>query len=112
MTGTGANESFRTQQSARDAKAQLTGWVPASTPLADAVRTLQSHGFTCQAAQPSAGGIQAAMLCTLAPSPALPPAQRPTAPATPVHWFVTLNSKDGSTVSDMLVGRTPRDIGG
>lgn len=107
----GSTDTFRSQQSANDARQQLAGWVPPSTPLVDAVKTLQAHGFACQQASP-AEGLRSAMLCTLNPIPAAPEAQRETAPPTPVNWFVTLNSKDGATVSDLVVGRTPRDIGG
>ena len=107
-----AADTFRPQQSAKDARQQLDDWVPASTPLADAVKTLQARGFTCQDARPATADIRSATLCTLAPPPPLEPAQRETAPPTPVHWFITLNSTDGSTVSGILVGRTPRDLGG
>ncbi|MEX1829017.1 hypothetical protein [Luteibacter sp. CQ10] len=107
----GSAETFRPQQSADDARQQLTRWVPVSMPLGEAVKVLQAHGFACQHTQPT-NGLRSAMICTFAPSPTSPIARRDTAPPTPVHWFVTLQSKDGTTVSDMLVGRTPRDIGG
>lgn len=112
MNQNALQEKFHPQQSTKEAKLQLASWIPESATLADAVKTLESRGFECQETQPAAADVRAAMLCTFRPTAVPPPAQRETAPPTPVHWFVTLNSNDGTKISGILVGRTPRDLGG
>ncbi len=106
-----SDDTFHTQQSAREARQQLAGWIPAAMGLEAAIKTLQSRGFTCRAMQPAAG-LRSSTLCTLEPVAEVPPAQRLATSATPIHWFVTLDSMDGTTISNVLVGRSPKDIGG
>jgi len=104
--------SFRFQQSAADARTQLAQWAPIGASLADATRALSAQGFTCNPTEPSAQGLQSSTLCITATPVEPTPAQRITAPPTPVNWFVTLDSRDGSSVSAVQVARTPRDIAG
>ena len=111
-TGDVDTPSFRFQQSAADARTQLAQWAPIGASLADATRALSAQGFTCNPTEPSAQGLQSSTLCITA-TPVEPTlAQRITAPPTPVNWFVTLDSRDGSSVSAVQVARTPRDIAG
>ena len=111
MNGSGHAATFHTQQSAADARHQLTDWIPRATRLADAVKTLEGQGFRCQAMQPANAQVASTTQCSLAPAPTPPPAERETAPPTPIQWFVTLNSTDGETVSELLVNRFPKDLG-
>lgn len=107
-----ASDAFRPQQSANQAKHQLAQWVPLRSSIADAVNLLQAQGFTCQDAAPLQPDAASSVLCTRSPPPPVEPSQRTSAPATPVHWFVTLDSSDGTTVSHIAVARTPKDIEG
>lgn len=107
-----SEDAFRTQQSAREARQQIADWIPLSSALDGAVKTLQSRGFTCRAMQSAAADLRSTTLCIRGSLPDVPPAQRLATPVTPVNWFVTLNSMDGTTVSNIQVSRTPKDIGG
>ncbi|KAG9586250.1 hypothetical protein KCV01_g13508, partial [Aureobasidium melanogenum] len=111
MNGTDHGATFHTQQSAADARHQLADWIPRATHLANAVKTLEGQGFHCQAMQPANAQMASTTQCSLAPAPTSLPAERETAPLTPIQWFVTLNSTDGETVSELLVNRFPRDLG-
>ncbi|CAJ0821924.1 hypothetical protein [Ralstonia flaminis] len=105
-----SDDTFHTQQSAREARQQLAGWIPTATVLDAATKTLQSRGFTCRAIQPVAE-LRSSTLCTLGPLAEVPPTQRLATSVTPIHWFVMLNSVDGNAVSKVLVNRAPKDIG-
>ena len=105
------SDAFADQQSAAEAKTQLSRWITPSATMTDAVQKLGSHGFSCRAAEPASGEARAATLCVYATPPPKSPAERVTAPATPVNWFVTLNSVDGTTVSDFQVARSPKALG-
>lgn len=111
MNGPGHGATFQTQQTAPDARHQLADWIPRATRLADAIKTLEGQGFRCQAMQPANAQVASTTQCSRAPVPTPPPAKRETAPLTPIHWFVTLNSTDGDTVSELLVNRFPKDLG-
>ncbi|MEG2805078.1 hypothetical protein [Stenotrophomonas sp.] len=105
-------DPFRDQQSTADAEIQLKRWVTPNITVVDALQELGSRGFSCEATQPSSQGIESSILCLYSTPSSPPPAQRITAPATPINWFITLNSKDGATISDVQVARTPGEIGG
>jgi hypothetical protein len=112
MGGNDPYDTFRPQQSAREAEAQVERWIPNGITLADAVNTLGRHGFSCQPATPAGPETHAAMLCQFKLQPLPAPEQRLTAPGTPVSWFITLNSSDSTTLSRAQVARLPEDIGG
>lgn len=105
------SDAFADQQSAAEAKMQLSRWIAPNATMADAVQKLGLHGFSCRAAEPVSGQARAATLCVYATPPPKSPSERVTAPATPVNWFVTLNSVDGTTVSDFQVARSPKALG-
>ncbi|WP_152624924.1 hypothetical protein [Xanthomonas sp. GPE 39] len=107
-----STEPFRDQQSTTEAKAQIGHWIVPEMRLADAMLALAARGFSCKPAEPVSGKFQSSVLCLRSTPASPPPDQRITAPATPIHWFVTLNSKDGALVTDVEVARTPREIGG
>lgn len=112
MSGNDPNDTFQPQQSAREAKAQVERWIPNGIALADAVDALERHGFSCQPATPAGSETRASILCRFKLQPPPAPAQRLTAPGAPVSWFITLNSSDGTKLSEAQVARFPEDIGG
>jgi hypothetical protein len=105
------SDAFADQQSAAEAKTQLSRWITPNAMMANAVQKLGAHGFSCRAAEPASAEARAATLCVYAMPPPKSPSERVTAPATPVNWFVTLTSLDGSTVSDFQVARSPNALG-
>lgn len=107
-----STEPFRDQQSTTEAKTQIGHWIVPEMTLADAMLALGARGFSCKPAEPASGKFQSSVLCLRSTPASPPPHQRITAPATPINWFVTLNSKDGALVTDFEVARTPREIGG
>ncbi|MGE6333870.1 hypothetical protein [Stenotrophomonas sp. NPDC077659] len=102
---------FHEQQSTVAGKAQLGQWAGPGSVLAEAVQHLRAKGFDCQPSQPQAPTIKAAFYCSLQSPPPLPADQRVTAPPTPVHWIVTLESEDGVRVQHLDVSRTPAHLG-
>lgn len=105
------SDTFAGQQSAAEAKTQLSRWITPNAVVTDAVQKLELHGFSCRAAEPASGEARAATLCVYATPPPKSASERVTAPGTPVNWFVTLNSLDGTTVSDFQVARSPKALG-
>ena len=103
---------FRDQQSTAEARTQVERWITPDMTVADAMQVLGSRGFACKATKPSSGGVQSSILCLYSTPQPPPPDQRVTAPATPINWFLTLNSKDGATINDFQIARSPKEIGG
>lgn len=103
---------FRDQQSTAEAKSQIEHWIVSEMPLAEAVQVLGARGFSCRPVDTASGEFKSSILCFYSTPPSPPPDQRLTAPTTPINWFVTLNSKDGTVVTNFHVARTPREIGG
>lgn len=101
------SDVFKPMQSVADAKAQLAAWITPSTAIADAVQKLTASGFTCEATMPLSLDAQSSVVCFyLIPPPKLrfvPPPRKPDA------WTVTLNSRDGSTVSNFRASRSLGD---
>jgi len=103
--------TFADQQSAAEARTQLSRWIAPGAAMAAVVRRLGEHGFSCRAAGPVSSEARDSMLCVYATPAPVPPSERATAPATQVNWFVTLESTDGATVSDFQVARSPTALG-
>lgn len=104
------SSAFNAQQSAVDAQRVLAQRIPTGAPLTDALQTLARGGFKCQP-EGTAGAPAHRQVCTL--SAAAPsPGTSVTAAPTPVTWFVTLDSADGTTVSALNVQRLPADLQG
>ncbi|WP_296224120.1 hypothetical protein [Ralstonia sp. UBA689] len=62
-------------------------------------------------AQSHATALSASAIRYKGMQPRNTPPQREAAPATSAHWFVVLNSQDGTTVGEALVGCISKDIG-
>lgn len=106
------DDSFHTQQSTTEANIQIGHWISSGMTVADAMKALESRGFACKPAERSSEDIQSSILCLYSTPPSPAPNQRITAPATPVNWFVTLDSEDGAMITSFQVARSPREIGG
>lgn len=103
---------FQSYQSTREAKTQIERWIPTGIALADALSAVERHGFSCQPAKPAGTQTRASMFCQFKLPPPTAAEQRLTAPGTPVSWFITLNSSDGTTLSEAQIARLPEDTGG
>lgn len=101
---------FNAQQSAGDAQRALAQRMPNGTSLADAVQMLTRDGFQCQR-EGTAGAPVHRHVCTLSGARS-PIDNAVTAAPTPITWFVTLDSVDGTTVSAVDVQRLPPDLTG
>ena len=98
---------FDRQQTRQEASALLASWFPAGTPMSEAVGTMEKNGFTCSPAQVTAGALKG-MSCDLSiPEPTEPQVARLALSG----WTVMLVEDEAHTVTKILVGRFPADLG-
>jgi hypothetical protein len=103
-----SSPGFNAHQTAADARCVLSQRVPPGTPVADALQALGQDGFQCRR-EGTADAPAHRHVCTLS-SPRTPGDATVTAAPTPVTWFVTLDSANGTTVSTLDVQRLPGDV--
>lgn len=99
---------FNAHQTAVDAQRAMSQRIPTGTPLSHALQALASDGFQCER-EATTGAPPHRHLCTLA-SLRTPGDAAVAAAPTPIQWFVTLDSADGTTVSRLDVQRLPGDV--
>ncbi|MFV0680641.1 hypothetical protein [Ottowia sp.] len=105
------SDSFQSQRSSTEAKTQILQWVAIGTAINEAVSTLKSKGFACNPAMPITSDVRRSIVCTYStPSSSQPTNRQFVPPEVPIHWFVTLNSFDEATVSEIQVARTPVEL--
>lgn len=103
-------EAFDPQQSAPAATQQLQALIPPTTRLDAAVQRLEQNGFECRQLATANAGSRISFLCLLGPDNVQSQASA-SAPPTPVHWTVSLDSNDGETTSRLQASRYPKDLG-
>lgn len=105
---TSDTDPFREQQSTADATSQLRRWITPGMTIPDAMKKLESQGFTCQLTLPQTKELTPSALCTYQTLSSPPTEQRIASLQTPASWIVTLDSKDGTTVGNLTIVERPR----